>query len=327
VADPYERVSRGAPLAIRADTWNALLDAARAYSGGKLPGAAVGKLVADVAPSVTVLVRNDTGGALSWPAVLALGDPEISAVDYPHEVQRQPLFSGDAPASPTDAFALMVEPLADGKIGVGVVAGVAVCEVAVSDAGHAYAVPETGETARLASAPFGPAKIVWKESGTGNKRAVVIVGQGGSGDEFDAEITGGSDAAGYSWKRVELTGANTWTDATEPAPLTGTNDAYRMPSASSSNLPAIPAGQVVPIRPSPTLAGKFEIRAWGGRQSSAGTVGPFLTDVSLSLSASAVCNVGGTITVTVTPTLTKTYSTQTLTVVARDLYLTLPAPA
>ena len=89
---------------------------------------------------------------------------------------------------------------------------------------------------------------------------------GGGAAWFWAEITGGTDAAGYSWKRKYLSAAATWSDATTPAPLTGTSNAYRAPSALSTSIPAVPSGQVLLIRPSPTLDGSYEIGPWGGRQ-------------------------------------------------------------
>lgn len=108
---------------------------------------------------------------------------------------------------------------------------------------------------------------VWVWPDPTNAGGYLFDGGSPGGGWFWAEVTGGSDAGGYSWKRKYLSAAATWSDATAPGPLTGTSNAYRPPSADATGIPAIPSGQVVAIRPSPTLAGSFEIGPWGGRQS------------------------------------------------------------
>ena len=82
---------------------------------------------------------------------------------------------------------------------------------------------------------------------------------------FWAEITGSSGTpVAYSWKRKVMTAPGTWADATEPAPLTGSSNAYRAPS--NVDPPVIPNGQVVELRPSLTSDGDYEIHAVGGIQ-------------------------------------------------------------
>lgn len=106
----------------------------------------------------------------------------------------------------------------------------------------------------------------------------------GSPMEFELWPAGGSDwepyqitdnantdAAGtpvYSWKKVKLapdpvTGYPAWQDVS-PA-VTGTDNAYRMPSASYIP-PLIDIGQVVLGRASPTDPGKYELTPWGGQR-------------------------------------------------------------
>lgn len=175
----FTKVNAGDGLSIPAAVWNAVQDSARDYLARRGGETASGSLLSSIFPSVTVLVRNGTGSTLAGPGVLALGDPVISAVDEPQTVQQQPGFEGGVPAAATDAFAVMVEAVESDGFGRGVVSGVAVCDIDVTDAAHEYAAPTPGDETQLTSAASGPARIVWKESGTGTKRAVVIVGQGG----------------------------------------------------------------------------------------------------------------------------------------------------
>jgi hypothetical protein len=109
-------------------------------------------------------------------------------------------------------------------------------------------------------------------------RALVQV-DAGAAAWFFALITGGSNAAGYSWKRINLTSPHSWVDATDPAPLTGSANAWRAPSNTPAVLPTgatgppdIPVDQAVLIRPSPTVNGQFEVTPWGGLQTFSCTV-------------------------------------------------------
>jgi hypothetical protein len=159
-------------------------------------------------PACRVLVRNDTGGSLAAFSILTLGAPIISAVDYPHDVRRDPLFPGTTPAAITDISAVTIEPLADGAIGRAVVMGATVCDIDVTDAGHGYATPKASYNTMLASAASGPARIIWKATGTGTKRAVVLIGDGKGESvvfgECDTNIAV-SLATDYTWYDSGLT--------------------------------------------------------------------------------------------------------------------------
>lgn len=185
----FTKVNPGDGLSIPAAVWNAVQDSARDYLARRGGEAASGSLLSSIFPAVTVLVRNNTGSTLAYPGVLALGDPVISAVDEPQTVQQQPGFEGDVPAAATDVFAVVIESIEDGAFGRGVVQGVAVCDIDVTDTGHEFAAPTPGDETQLTSAASGPARIVWKDSGTGTKRAVVLLGGGGGGDccEFSTD--------------------------------------------------------------------------------------------------------------------------------------------
>jgi hypothetical protein len=187
----FRKVDPGDPLNISAAAWNASQDAARDYlsrSGGESMS---GPLMSSIRPTITVLVRNDTGGDLDYPGVLALGEPVLSAVDAAQDLQQTPGFAGTEPESETDAFAIIIESVADGEFARGVVSGIAVCDVEVTDTTHEFATPTPGDATKMTSAASGPARIISIESGRGLKRAVVLICQGGgTGGAADPEACG-----------------------------------------------------------------------------------------------------------------------------------------
>lgn len=135
-----------------------------------------------------------------------------------------------------------------------------------------------------------------------------------AGDAWTVAVpTAGSDAAGYTCKKVVMLTANTWTF---PTLSTIFLNCYRVPTNGVGTLPAgatsprpdlvldggggTPTGTFVLLRASPTLAGKYEIMPWGGIKSV--SLGPVVTAVT---GGTITCNADGTISLTVNVT-TKT---------------------
>lgn len=174
--DTFQKVAPNQPLQIAARTWNGLLEAGQDFARRKL-GVEGAPLGGDpLNPAVRVLVRNDTGGDLAAGSILALGTPIISAADYPREVSRQPLFPGDLAAATTDAFAVTLAPIEQNDIGRAVIMGLVSCSVDVTDSTHTYATPKVGDSDKLASASTGPARILWRGSGSsGTKKALCLI--------------------------------------------------------------------------------------------------------------------------------------------------------
>ena len=172
MADPIQRAQAGTPFRPSASAWNRMLDASRSFdSGAGLPGGAA-------VPYCLVRVRNDTGADLAAFTVLALGASILEITD-PVLVSPTPMFEGTTPAATSDAFAILIEPAPEDEFALAAVAGVVPVEVNVTDAGHGYATPTAASSARLTSAASGPARIIDRETGTGNVSAVVsLVGTG-----------------------------------------------------------------------------------------------------------------------------------------------------
>jgi microcystin-dependent protein len=197
MAEPLGRLSVGDAIPTRQTTWNAILDAARAYRvGGGRPQQ--GAIVDNSKPesSLEILVRNDTGGNLLQGSIVEIRESLISLTDFPSEANYKPFFEAIKPTREDCFFAVLRDPIVNGQFGAAMIFGPAVCQLDVVDTDHQYARVVTGDSTYLrSSSVFGPAKILWKTTGTGTQTA--IVGLQLSGAERNA--TGYTLAFNYSF--------------------------------------------------------------------------------------------------------------------------------
>jgi len=174
-----DKARSGQPLRIRAGTFNTMVDAAKAWKSGR---AGYGSTAAGYRPPDTdvVLVENDSGGDRDRFDILGVDDVIISPTDNEDEFANRVMLSGTTPnpATHLGRFVVLLEPIADGEIGRASISGVCPCEIDVIDSAHAYADinPDSGDRYTPASRQFGSAEILWKESGTGTKWAVLRLG-------------------------------------------------------------------------------------------------------------------------------------------------------
>jgi hypothetical protein len=177
MADVYRRVSPGDPVAISATAWNGLLDLLP-HRGEGAPSACP---AVPGRPAGVVLVKNTTGADRGLFEIVGLTTPLYDPADNLDEFRFRFAFTGYAPdADYPDIFAILQEPVKDAEIGRALVLGVTPVKVDLSDAGHGYAKIEDGTYAHLVSATSGPAQILWKEAGTGEKWALVRLPAGGA---------------------------------------------------------------------------------------------------------------------------------------------------
>ena len=236
-----------------------MLDAARDFQRNQLGGERGSIPSPSMEPCLEVLIRNDTGDALDAGAVVKLSSPIVSAVDHPEAVRGRPVFSAQTPTAAGDAIAILSQPIPDEAFGRAVVEGIAVLDVYVHQSGHTHAIPVAGETVPD-SAPAGPMRILWKESGDDAlKRCIVAVGNVPA--RFPVTIAGGgSDGNGhtaYSWTLDALSATGAWA-ASSPT-VVGTLDAYPTDIYSGSvlitNVPVARVGSRVWMEP--TAKGKL----------------------------------------------------------------------
>ncbi|MBN9521075.1 hypothetical protein J0H58_21580 [bacterium] len=187
--DPLRPVRPGMPIPRDAETWNAVLDAARANqakrSGG--PGATVAR--SPIVPHAVASFRYDEADTEVLPEFSAVaygprpaGLPALD--DEPAGANADPVFDVAVPTGPDDVIAVTLEPIEGGSVGRAATAGIAVVKLQVNLATHPRAVPVAGETAFMETAATGgyPILAMGEEGESGTAWAQILLDRGGDGD-------------------------------------------------------------------------------------------------------------------------------------------------
>lgn len=179
MAQTFSKVQSGEKLRIPAAAYNAFIDTALDLR--RRQQAAQQNSTPEARQTGIILVRNDSGADRGRFDVLGISGVVITPTDNADAFKSK---SGLTGVTPTEAqhggrFVVLLEPIASGKIGQACAAGVTVSRVDVTDADHLFADVSDGTAAQLKSGESGAAVILWKESGTGVKWAVVRIGAGG----------------------------------------------------------------------------------------------------------------------------------------------------
>lgn len=164
-------VQDGDPLAIPARTWNEVLDL---LERGRGPGPGPASMFLN---TVRCLVKNNTGADLPRFGVVGIGDPLILPSDNEAEFLKHMAFSGElAENGDFDLkWGLTVAPIINQEIGVVIVQGLAFCKIDTDGATEAGPADD-GDVEALTSSSCGLARVLWRESGSGNKWAIVCLG-------------------------------------------------------------------------------------------------------------------------------------------------------
>jgi hypothetical protein len=200
--DPLKKVQSGEPLHIPAAAYNAFIDAARLVRAQQSPGADVQSFARQ---TTLAKVKNTTGAALARFSVLALDSPIVLPASNEEEFLRQTTFVGVTPTAGDEGrFAVLLEPLANGKIGWAAVGGVVPVKLAVEGASlYDHAEISPGTCTELANVADGSAQVLWVEPTGGAVRWAVVrlsaAGGGGGGATIrivliDADIDGITEA-------------------------------------------------------------------------------------------------------------------------------------
>jgi len=195
--DAFKKVQPGQRLEITAEAFNAFLDAARAAREHKQFGTEASQFFRQ---SGIVKVKNASGADRGRFAVLGLSEPIILPAANETEFKRQVTFEGVVPAKNDHKgkFAVLLEPVAAGKIGLAVVAGVVPVRLQV-DPAKLYDCAEIidGNTQALRNQPHGSARVLWVE-GTGSTERWAVVRLDDGDHQAHVLITGNApDADGY----------------------------------------------------------------------------------------------------------------------------------
>lgn len=167
-----------------------------------------GRSVLEFVPSNAIAVKNNTGGALDRGAIIGIGETVITPTQSEDSFRSGPVFYASTPAVPDHLgkWAVLAEPLRTNGVGWAVSYGAWPVEVEFAYSDEPYADIKASTTANLQGAEGG-CRVLWKESGTGVKWAVVMLGhsfwpilQG----KLDANLNAGSSAAMSVWEGATL---------------------------------------------------------------------------------------------------------------------------
>lgn len=128
---------------------------------------------------VIVDVQNDTGEALDRWDALYLQAPVILPTTREASFYEQPAFRVERANyyHPSASVALLLAPCPVDATRPAILAGVVNCQIHVDHASHTHAdVDIEGAHTKLISRYGGPAQILWKEAGTGDKYASLLLG-------------------------------------------------------------------------------------------------------------------------------------------------------
>jgi len=176
MGDTMKKVQTGDPMVVPASTYNAFIDAATDLHQ-RQPNATQDAKAAGDREGV-VLIKNDSGADRLRFEVLGIDGPVYSPTDNPEGFKNDIVLKGIVPteASHRGRFVILAEPLADGNVGHAFVSGVCVAKVNITNEGHRFADVEDNQPGRLKAFSSGAATILWVESSTGVKWAIVQMG-------------------------------------------------------------------------------------------------------------------------------------------------------
>ena len=266
------KVRSGDPLRIPADDYNAAMDAAR-FVASRQHDVASG-LRGGGRQACIVTVRNDSGEDRARFDVLGIDVPIILPAANATEFANRIALVGVTPtADHAGRFVVLTEPLAVGKIGRAVAAGVCQVRINVDDEDHAFADVDPGDATQLASGMSGAATILWMESGAGtSKLALIRFGGGSAGDgciyaKLGAATEVGPSQRSYAWEQVEKTSAgyDGWTLKSGGRTSENDGEAYDLAEIpGDTNLP-VPAGSIVKMCPV-QIVGGGDVEYWFDRR-------------------------------------------------------------
>jgi hypothetical protein len=208
--DPLKRVLPGEPFAPSAAAWNAMIESARRIA--QMESSSQRSLSPNVAPGL-VRVRNSSGTALDAGDIVGFGDVLFTPTDNLDEFRFRPTVQATIPtrASHSAHFGVLAGAIPNNGIGYAQVSGLVACRVESLSTTVLPGCVEVrnNDATKLSLVSDGIARVVWRESGTGTKRAIILFSRV-STLRFFARITGSALISGasyrwaYSWEEVML---------------------------------------------------------------------------------------------------------------------------
>lgn len=190
MADTLTKVRPGQPLRIPAAAYNAFVDAAKAARGVTQDTARDAQR-----EQIRALTPIKNTGAVTIPrlGVLGVDGPLFLPSDAPESFKRRVALTGSTPseASHLGKFVIALEPIAPGAIGMACAAGLCAVQVEfpADSRERRFADIADGVSGNLKASDRGAATIVWKETGTGVRWAIVRLGGLAESHLFPVKLT------------------------------------------------------------------------------------------------------------------------------------------
>jgi hypothetical protein len=170
------QVAPGDPLTIKAADWNVLLGVADDARMGRLGAPRPGGYGMS-GGGVLVPMKNSTGADLARYHAMGVGAPVYTPTDNLQTFKNQLVLTGQAASSTyLGKWAIAQESIAIDKIGLALLQGVTVAEITVGHDDHDRVDVDTAGGSKLVSQFYGAGEILYKESGTGTKWAIIRIG-------------------------------------------------------------------------------------------------------------------------------------------------------
>lgn len=198
--DPYKPVRKGDPLEISATAWNTLMDLARkAGERGAIGSADAEGVGRD--PDVVTL-KNVTQTDCPRFGILGIDVPVFApttgSTEMPRNYAGALAMRGVLATTPgyVGKWAVALEPIAAGKFGKAALSGVVPAIINVQS-GVTPRFAEAAGTMFARAGTSGSAQVLWVETGTGNRYAVLRMGGGGGGTVGRAVVTSVQSSVGF----------------------------------------------------------------------------------------------------------------------------------
>jgi hypothetical protein len=192
------KVRAGDPLRISADAFNSFIDAADAHRRGQMSITGARPGGPDAAGQI-VTVRNTSGADQARFSVLAISGIAIAPADNLPAFQTRPVFTTSVATADSTKLVILQQPISSTRFGQALIAGMSAVRINMTDATHTYAKPTANDPTKLTSdGGSGPFRILYAESGTGTKWAVVQWPVGGGSPIVIAKFDGTRTSKRYT---------------------------------------------------------------------------------------------------------------------------------
>ncbi len=150
------------------------------------PSTPFGAVVAGELPEGVVYIKNSSPADVGRFGVLGVSGIVFTPADNLAQFQRRPILTGTTPATANHSgkFVITLEPIAKDAVGRALIWGVIQVQVNMASTSDGFADVKNTDATQLQSsgtASGGGAQMMYVESGTGTKWAVVRLGGGGGG--------------------------------------------------------------------------------------------------------------------------------------------------